>query len=275
MGEGRCRQCGGRLEADERLQKLCPACLLALGTWELPHGASGDRETLLPHLVILNLLGEGPRARAYLAEWKPPGGGFAVVKCRMPGVGGAPTDAEDLARLLALDHPHVGTMYDAGVDAQGRAYAITEYVPGVPITRFCDQAQLSVTGRVELLLQVAAALQHAHALGLAHRNLKPPNVLVLPGQPGTVKVLDFEAAMPGGADAPAPAAHSGTPGIETDVRALGALLSELLGGLPGEHVDEARAIARQASGSTGGTHYDSVAALASDLAAWLGAAMPT
>jgi eukaryotic-like serine/threonine-protein kinase len=272
----RCRQCGSRLAADEWLDHQCAACLLALGAWDLPVRVADGRETLLPHLSILNLLGEGPRARAYLAEWKPPGGGFAVVKCSRPGFAAVPLDVADIERLVALDHPHVGTMYEAGVDGHGRRYAITEFIPGVPITRFCDQAQLAAAGRVELTLQVAGAVQHAHALGVAHRNLKPTNVLVVAGQPGAVSVLDFESAMPDmhAAEPEDPGALPGPAGVEDDVRALGILLAELLAGASGERVIELGAIIRQATHPTATRRYQSVSALADDLAAWLGSAAP-
>ena len=70
-----------------------------------------------------------------------------------------------------------------------------EYVEGVPITRYCDEARLSITERLELFVSVCQAVQHAHTKGIIHRDLKPGNILVglYDGQP-VPKVIDFGLA---------------------------------------------------------------------------------
>jgi serine/threonine protein kinase len=127
-----------------------------------------------------------------------------------------------------------------------------EYVPGVPITRFCDDARLPIRARLELFLKVCDAIAHAHTKAIIHRDIKAGNVLayVTDGKP-TVKVIDFGIAkaltgdrltdltfntnrgsIVGTFEAMSPEQANGSPDIDirADVYALGVLLYELLVG---------------------------------------------
>ena len=155
------------------------------------------------------------------------------------GAGGAGTD---------------GVHRDAGATDAGRPYFVMEYVPGKPITDYCDRQRLSTRERLGLFMQTCGAVQHAHQKGIIHRDLKPSNVLVS-GQDGeaTVKVIDFGVAkataqrltertlftdageMVGTPAYMSPEQAEGGADIDTrtDVYSLGALLYELLtGSLP-------------------------------------------
>jgi hypothetical protein len=92
--------------------------------------------------------------------------------------------------LARLNHPHIATLLDAGLSADGLPYFVMEYVDGRPI----DEAStgLPIEQRLAFFLQLADAVAYAHKNLVVHRDLKPGNVLVtLQGQ---VKLLDFGIA---------------------------------------------------------------------------------
>jgi len=209
-------------------------------------------------LRTLNIIGEGPRGRVFLAEWTTPGGGMAALKCALESAPGIPVDP----RLASLDHASIATIHELGTSDAIGPYAITDYVPGLPITRSSDRQQLSSAERVERWMQAADAIAYAHARGLAHLNLKPTNVLVLGRR---VKVLDFERALPvttmihDAYRAPEQAAP-GEPDALSDVFALGLLLGELMAGRPDAAMLED--LIRQATRHDSSERQASVAALA-------------
>ena len=118
------------------------------------------------------------------------------VALKLPRIVWGGAFAERLARereiLATLEHPHIARLYDAGLDAQDRPYLAMEYVEGRSIDAYCAAQALSLAQRVALLLQVAAAVAHAHGRLVVHRDLKPDNILVTGD--GQVKLLDFGIA---------------------------------------------------------------------------------
>ncbi|MCA9264452.1 MAG: serine/threonine protein kinase [Planctomycetales bacterium] len=103
--------------------------------------------------------------------------------------------AAERQALAMMQHPNVAGVLDAGTTEKGRPYFVMELVAGLPIDRFCDEHQLEVCDRLQLMLAVCDAIQHAHQKGIVHRDLKPTNILVTTqdGRP-IPKVIDFGIA---------------------------------------------------------------------------------
>src|SRR5262245_45633536 len=147
---------------------------------------------------LLQILGKGGMGIVYLAEQRVPVHRRVALKLIKLGM-----DTHDVVGrfqaerqvLALLNHPNIAKVLDAGASAQGRPYFVMEYVPGVPITHYGDQNHLGVRDRIELLIHVCEAVQHAHQKGIIHRDLKPSNVLVMEQDDHPVpKVIDFGLA---------------------------------------------------------------------------------
>jgi serine/threonine protein kinase len=97
-----------------------------------------------------------------------------------------------------VSHPHIAKTHEAGV-SQGVYFIAMEYIPGQSLYReVSSSGPLAVPRAAHLFAEVAAALEHAHGLGLIHRDLKPSNLMVTPND--HAKVLDLGLAMMEGED---------------------------------------------------------------------------
>src|SRR5204862_4948559 len=97
--------------------------------------------------------------------------------------------------LAMTDHPKIAKVLDGGLTPQARPGFVTGLVKGTPVTDYCDAHKLSLKERLELVVPVCHAIQHAHQKGIVHRDLKPSNILVTlyDGHP-VPKVIDFGVA---------------------------------------------------------------------------------
>jgi serine/threonine-protein kinase len=148
-----------------------------------------------------------------------------------------------------LQHPNVITVYDAGED-EGLLYLAMQFVAGTDLRRLLElEGPLEPARALNILAQVAGALDAAHAHGLVHRDVKPANVLVdidraYLGDFGLTKRFDATGGMTGvgqiigTVDYLAPEQiDSGKVDGRTDLYALGCVVYECLSGRPPHHKD--------------------------------------
>ncbi len=97
--------------------------------------------------------------------------------------------------LGRLQHPGIAQIYESGVqevDGQVQPFFAMEYIDGPTLLAYANEGKLDQRARIQLLVSVCEAVQHAHDQGIVHRDLKPDNILVdSNGQP---KLLDFGVA---------------------------------------------------------------------------------
>src|SRR5262249_27861860 len=155
----------------------------------------------------------------------------------------------EIRTITRIDHPNIVTIYEQGRLPDGRPFFAMELLDGTNLRRLLQtEGRLSAIEAFEILEQVCAALDRAHQIGIIHRDLKPENVIILENR--SVKLVDFglaklvvnDPASPGLTTtrqvigtlvAMAPEQLRCEPiDARTDIYALGALLYNMLTGVP-------------------------------------------
>jgi len=224
-----CPKCHAPIPA-EAPQGLCPKCLVRVSL-EIPEGnaecgtATPDSQRggpnaesspegsvilrepdilaeqtgmMIGRYKLLQEIGAGGFGMVFMAEQQEPVQRKVALKIIKAGMDTreiiARFEAERQA-LALMDHPNIARVLDGGTTSSGRPYFVMELVRGIPITDYCDQANLSTRDRLALFIKVCRAVQHAHQKGVIHRDLKPSNVLVtLQDGEAVPKVIDFGVA---------------------------------------------------------------------------------
>ena len=146
---------------------------------------------------LIAKLGEGAMGMVYEAEQDRPHRRVAL-KITRPGIatpGLLRRFEHEYEFLGRLQHPNIAQIYQAGVADTGsgpQPYFAMELVRGRQLDQFARLKELGLRERLELVAQVADAVQHAHHRGVIHRDLKPANILVT--EQGQPKILDFGLA---------------------------------------------------------------------------------
>ncbi len=232
-------------------------------TEERPAEPMGTVGALKPGLqlgpfVLVREIGSGGQGVVWLAEEQGSVTRRVAIKIIRPGTSTAAVIARFAAErstLAHMEHPNIARLISAGSTPEGLPYVAMELVEGVPITAFCDAERLALAGRIEILLGVCDAIEHAHRKLAIHRDIKPSNILVRRDESGQIriKVIDFGLAKllesssdDASIDRPR-GAIIGTPGfmapeqaddrpdidVRADVYSLGVVLYKLLvGALP-------------------------------------------
>jgi len=218
-----------------------------------------ENEEWIGNYKVVGELGSGAMGFAVLAI-HPVLDRLVVIKRPHAGLSGDPSVltrfANEARAANAARHPHVVEVLDYGHQPDGTPYFVMEYLDGQPLSALMAKEGTLPPGRtVEIMCQVAAAVERMHAAGIVHRDLKPENIYLVKGGDGppgaeTVKVIDFGIArlqqLPSGTTRTLAGVLMGTSlymspeqvtgSVEIDARSdiysMGVILFEMIAGRP-------------------------------------------
>jgi serine/threonine-protein kinase len=219
----------------------------------------------IAHYRILQRLGKGGMGEVFLGEDTRQHNRRVALKILPPEL---LTEERRVRRfrqearaVLALNHPNIITIYEIG-ESSNSYYIASEFIEGETLRQRLSQQQLTIDEVLGIGIQVAMALESAHAAGIVHRDIKPENIMLRKdnfARDRFVKVLDFGLAKltepeTAGADpeavtipitATSPGAVIGTSGYmspeqaegdaidsRSDIFSLGVVLYEMVAGQP-------------------------------------------
>ncbi len=174
-----------------------------LNRWQAEQLLAGRMKFTLGPYRMLDSIGQGGMGQVFKAEHEVMGRTVAVKV--LPRHKSTPEAIASFTREVRaqaqLDHTNLVRAFDAGHDGNVH-FLVTEYVPGSDLRRLLRRkGPLSMPLAASIISQVALGLEHAHARGLIHRDVKPGNVLVTPS--GQAKLSDLglvEIALEGEKD---------------------------------------------------------------------------
>lgn len=242
--------CSGIEESQSKLQTQSYAQASQSDTHSQAPGSDGQPEAKpkLPKSIgryeITGWLGRGAFGNVYRGRDPELGRDVAIKVWRgaKQHVAGLMQEARTVAQLKK--HPHVVSVYDVGKLKNGQCYVVFEFIDGCTLSdRLRSSPNVPLADSLKIASQVVAAIGHAHAADILHRDLKPPNILI--DRSGNAHVTDFGLAIDHDSQRHRDGEISGTPAYmapeqtrgetglldgRADIWAVGVILYEMLAG---------------------------------------------
>ncbi|RMF05665.1 MAG: serine/threonine protein kinase, partial [Chloroflexi bacterium] len=145
--------------------------------------------------TILSKIGEGGMAKVYRA-YQPSISRYVAIKVLPENVAGDRSFIKrfkaEARAIAALEHPHILPLYDFGTE-NGITYMVMRLVDGGTLADLLDETPVPPRRQtVQIIADVAGALDYAHRENIVHRDVKPSNILI--DQHGQVLLMDFGLA---------------------------------------------------------------------------------
>ncbi|MGM0558759.1 MAG: protein kinase domain-containing protein [Myxococcota bacterium] len=157
----------------------------------------GESRILSDRYVLTELIGRGGMGTVFAAhdEWEQRKVAVKLIKDRRASEGRAwRMFSRELRAVLKLSHPGIVSVFDYGVDDEGLPFFVMEYVPGLALGALAEDP-LRWMDVVDIFEQILETLAYAHARGIIHRDIKPDNFLIAPGDGRPrLKLVDFGIA---------------------------------------------------------------------------------
>ena len=156
-----------------------------------PGRPSAEHLTSIAHYNVLERLGDNPTGELFRARDTKVGRTVALkfISAELfPDAAARAAFFEDARAAMALSHPNIATLFDAG-EYEGDCYLAYEFASGITLRQECEGRAVNPRRVVELTVQIADALAEAHGLGILHGDLRPDTIIVT--HKGSAKVLEF------------------------------------------------------------------------------------
>ena len=147
--------------------------------------------TAIAHYNVLERLGESATGELFRARDTKVGRTVALkfISAEMfPDATARAAFFEQARAAMALSHPNIATLFDAG-EYEGDCYLAYEFASGITLRQECAGRSVNPRRVVELAVQIADALAEAHGFGLRHSDLRPDTIIVT--HKGSAKLLEF------------------------------------------------------------------------------------